>query len=159
MRDLNPQQYRIHLSAHDFESAGNFIQEARRFKPSDLAYEALLESAVTRYARPFSANERGQAKADARLDFDVSTVLADPDDVDLHDHIIRIRNKMVAHAESQFFPSQILNPTAPGGTGYSVVSTRWNIIQESLNLDAFGRIAAAMRLACLNRMGEYIHKL
>jgi hypothetical protein len=160
MRELHPTPYRTHISAHDFETAGSFIQAAKNYPPSAIEYEALVECAVIRYARPLSSNERrGSGKADARLSVNVQQILLSQGDVDLHNRIITLRNKMVAHAESEFYPTTLLDPVGTSrASGFAVASTRWHILGENLDLDAFARIAEAMRRACLNQMLDWMDK-
>jgi len=47
----------VHVSARDFAGAIRFIQAARAFPESALEFEALVESAIIRYARPFSPRQ------------------------------------------------------------------------------------------------------
>ena len=57
---------------------------------TSLEYEALLECAVIRYARPFSDNAKKPKKADSRLNVDPKKVLTDQELVppDLHERIV-----------------------------------------------------------------------
>ena len=157
MPNLHPTPYRTHISAHDFETAGKFIEAAKRHPQSAIEWESLVESAVTRYARPFSCNERNTAVADARINVDVEQILKSQADVDLHKRIIVLRNKVVAHAEASFFPTTLLDPVGNSqASGFAVASTRWHILSENIDLDAFARITDAMRRACLNNMLDWM---
>jgi hypothetical protein len=158
MRDLHPTPYRTHISAHDFETAGNFAEAAKNYLPSAIEYEALVEAAVIRYARPFSSNEqRGRGKADARLSVNVEQILTSKADMDLHKRVITLRNKMVAHAESEFYPTTLLDPVGTSrASGFAVASKRWHILSENLDLDALARIADVMRRSCNNQMLDWM---
>lgn len=156
MRNLHPTPYRTHISTHDFETAGEFIEAAKRHPQSAIEWEALVEIAVIRYARPFSRN-RGTSIADARIKADVAQILDSQADVDLHNRIIDLRNQVVAHADASFFPTTLLDPVGNSrARGFAVASTRWHILSAGIDLDAFARIAKAMRHACLNSMLDWM---
>jgi hypothetical protein len=62
-------------------------------------YEALLIAAIIFYARPFSSNERNKdAKAASRITNQVIDHLSN-EEKELHEKIIKLRNKALAHAE------------------------------------------------------------
>jgi hypothetical protein len=160
MRELHPTPYRTHISVHDFETAAKFAKAAKGYPASAVEYEALVEAAVIRYARPFSSNEKpGKGKADARLRVNAADILTSQADMDLHKRVITLRNKMVAHAESEFYPTTLLDPVgASRASGFAVASKRWHILEEDIDLDALARIADVMRHACLNQMLDWMHK-
>jgi hypothetical protein len=159
MRNLHPTPYRTHISTHDFETASAFIEAANKYLESDIEYESLLESAIIRYARPFSCNERGNSQADSRIDVNIKQILDSQPEIELHNRLITLRNKVVAHAESSFFPTKLLDPVGNSrASGYAVTSNRWHIIQEKIDLHTFARIAKKMRSACINQMLDWMDK-
>jgi hypothetical protein len=157
MRNLHPTPYRTHISAHDFETARKFIEAAKGHPQSAIEWEALMEIAVIRYARPFSRNH-GASIADPRIKVDVEQILESPADVELHNRIVGLRNEVVAHADASFFPTTLLDPVenSSRASGYAVASKPWHILNEKIDLDAFARIADAMRRACLNNMLDWM---
>jgi hypothetical protein len=107
-----------------------FIEAAHRHSESTIEYEALLLAAIIHYARPFTNNEGpGNAPREAQrlTGVDVNAVLdGDPALIDLHNRIVRLRMKAVAHSESSFNPADHIPLTIgnPGTRGVSFVRKR-----------------------------------
>jgi hypothetical protein len=159
MRDLHATPYRTHISAHDFETAEKFARAANNHLPATIEYEALVECTIIRYARPFSSNERrdGRGKSDPRLTVNVEQILTNQSDIELHQRLITLRNKMVAHAESEFYPTKLLDPVETSrASGFAVESRRWHVLSENLDLDSLARIAELMRRACMSQMLDWV---
>ena len=49
---------RISISIHDWDDCKRFLKELTNQKYGEVAYEALLITAIIFYIRPFSGNER-----------------------------------------------------------------------------------------------------
>ena len=141
---------RVHISARDFMAAREFVEAARQHGEATVEHAALLECAIVRYARPFSANEKSTtAPADSRLAIDAAEVLPDPGDLELHRRIVRLRNEVVAHSQSEHFPVAVLRILEePGKWGVIFQSRSWHVVNERLDLEAFSRIAKAMAFKC-----------
>ena len=141
---------RVHISARDFDKALKFIEAAGKHDVSAIEHEALLLSAILCYGRPFSGNEKGDgAKADSNLSVvDPAAVLGA--DVELHERVIRMRNKVVAHSESEHYPVSSFPPSIgePGVRSAGFVSRSWHPVNEQMDLEAFARIAKAMAWKC-----------
>ena len=73
------------------------------------------------------------------------------DDLPLHDRLIALRNKVIAHAESEFFPAHTLKPAFGAGIkgqrGIAFQRRSWHVVDEKLDLDVFERMATNMRYA------------
>jgi hypothetical protein len=71
-------------------------------------------------------------------------------DYELHKRILRMRHKVVAHAESEHYPVSMLPPTVgePGMRSAGFVSRTWHPVNEQIDLEAFARIAKAMGWKC-----------
>jgi hypothetical protein len=142
-----------------------FIEAARRHAESTIEYEALLLTAILHYARPFTNNEGpGKAAPTAQklMGVDVGVVLdGDPALIDLHNRIVRLRMKAVAHSESSFNPADhIPLPIGnPGTRGVSFVRKPWHVLSEQLDLAMFYRMAKAMHGACVNRVFQHAIEL
>lgn len=148
---------RTNIAAHDFERASSFIEAAAKHDIATLEHEALLINAVILYARPFSNNEapgNRNPPADRFIEVDAASVLGD--DYALHERIRDIRNKAVAHAEWEHYPTD-RQPVAGTGHGIVMQSRRWHIVNERIELEAFGRIALTMRRLCQNRVADFGH--
>jgi hypothetical protein len=149
----DPILLRVMLSGDDFERAGDFVKATRAHPAGSIEYEALLHSAILFYARPYSDNEPKKSKLpdEARklTGLDLPAILGE--DLPLHDRLLALRNKVIAHAESEFFPAQTLKPAigagAKGQRGIAFQRRAWHVVDEKLDLDVFERMATNMRHA------------
>jgi hypothetical protein len=142
-----------HIFGNDFAFALKFIKAARPFDQWSPEYHALLLAAVVFYARPFSTDER---KKDAQLTPRLADSLVPFKDAELklHERILLLRNKAVAHAESAFNPVQF-TPSIDAGDGERVSGTwsaPWHILPERLDLDEFEAIADKMHRQCVDHL-------
>jgi hypothetical protein len=149
--DIRRRFNRAHISRRDFKKAIGFIGAAMKHDPASIEYEALMVSAIVYYARPFSGNERGKTPpSDPYLEVDVAQLLGD-DDFRLHDRIVKMRNKAVAHSEFDKYPVQIMAVPEPNSdAGFTASSQSWHVLNERIDLDVFKRIAEALHQKCLN---------
>jgi hypothetical protein len=148
--DITRRFNRAHISRRDFKKAVGFIEAAMTHDLVSVEYEALMISAIVNYARPFSGNERGKAPAsDSVLVVDVKQLLGE--DSALHDRIVTMRNKAVAHSEFGKYPVQIMAVPEPNSdAGFAASSQSWHVLNERIDLEAFKRIAEALHKKCLN---------
>ena len=115
---------RLRTSRRDFEKAIRFIDVALTHAIHTEVYEALLLAAVVSYARPFSRNERAKPPpSDPRLAVEEKALLGA--DFPLHERLLEIRNKAIAHAESEYYPVELLPPVGSGGSGFATTSKSW----------------------------------
>lgn len=147
----NKQRFnRAHISTRDFEKASEFIEAARCHPESGLEYEAFMISAIVCYARPFSGNERS-ASSPAASNLAVPLHSLEREDLELHERILAIRNKAVAHSEFEKYPVRQI-PVAGSAGGFATTSTSFHIVSERLDLDAFVNIAKKMHALCVSTM-------
>lgn len=146
---------RTHLSSLDFEQAERFIKAAQQHPVTSAEYEALLLAAIISYARPFSGNERDRDAA-AASSLAPELVALEAGDRELHDHIIALRNKAVAHAESTYNPMEFIGMQRllGGSRGVAIATKPWQVGKENLDLNAFGRIALEMQQACVDWLSD-----
>jgi len=109
-----------------------------------------LTSAIIYYARPFSPNEHWKNPdplSEPRIDRTL-TGFEDAKEQKLHDEIVILRNKVVAHAE--YAPGKYsINQMSVEPTGQmSISSTIWRASHEWFDLHRFERIATEMRARC-----------
>jgi hypothetical protein len=142
-----------HIFGNDFACALQFLKAARPFNLWSPEYHALLLAAVVFYARPFSNNER---EKDAQLTPRLADSLVPFKDAELklHERILLLRNKAVAHGESAFNPVQFTPPidAGDGERAFGTWSAPWHILPERLDLDEFERIADKMHRQCVNHL-------
>lgn len=140
------------MSHSDFGDARKFIDAAKAHDESSTEYEALLLAAIICYARPFTNNEGRIDNPAVAQKVLIDTVAALDADLPLHNELLRMRNKAVAHAESSHYPTGIVSRNPPGAAGIIFSSRRWHVLNERIDLEAFRRVAQSMRTACANRM-------
>ena len=151
---LDPVLHRIVLSRDDFERAAEFAKAARTHDVASIEHEALLHSAILFYARPWLDNEARASKLPeaARKLVGIDVAAAAGTLTGLHDNLIRLRKKVIAHAEAEFFPAQHGGPLTIGnrGTrGMTMVRRTWRVIEENLNLDHVEELADRMKRAAI----------
>lgn len=139
---------RLQLSSRDFEDARDFIDAAKRHDASTIEYAALVMTAIVCYARPFTKNE-----LDPNSTVASKLILDDPNSVlgpniGLHNSVKRMRNKAVAHSESSHNPVQLV----PVISGIGFLGRKWSLLEESIDIDVFRKIAETMRWYCINEI-------
>jgi hypothetical protein len=140
---------RTNISMHDFEHAMKFMDAAAEHGTESPEYEALFMAAIVLYARPFSSNEKGSAMASTRLHLDPAAILGNQHE--LHVQIIDRRNKAVAHAEWNYYPTSQI-PVTPNASGFATSSKRWHPVNDGISPSDFRDIANRMRQACLDAL-------
>jgi hypothetical protein len=125
---------RARISSNDMQQAVAFIDAALAAEArgadskSDVTHLALVVAAVIYYARPFGVNEGGKkpkrrtppkgAPPLSSVDIGpLSEVITSKEGRRLHRSVIRIRNKVVAHAESRYFPVRMVAAFLPPSSG------------------------------------------
>jgi hypothetical protein len=151
--------HRVHISVDDFADAVKFIDAAKKTDVASDEFHGLLLAAIAMYAKPFSRNELSKtAAAVPRLKVKRLRTVLGPEGMALHSRICKLRNKVVAHAESEFNPMQVMQHTVPDRPGVHTdmvtVSRRWHPSQEGINLDEFRSIAEKMHVDAMNQMAD-----
>ena len=125
--DDKKELYRLNISRHDIKQALDFLQAATKHDSSSTEYEGLIVSAIIFYARPFSNNEKNPAaNALSRVPESVIEGFL-PNDLVLHKRLIDRRNKAIAHAEWNEFPTIVDEETK------ALSITRYSIFPEFLD--------------------------
>lgn len=145
------------LSRRDFHEVSEFLRVLTKTKDRTTRY-ALLTSAIIAYARPFSGNERDpRAMAEKSLHIKPAAILS-VEQVALHTEVLRIRNKLVAHAEFALSPIEVPDSQDDGMTlrgPYVRADGRLYDLRDYLqriDLAVFKRIAELYAVHCLNEM-------
>jgi hypothetical protein len=144
--------HRVLISKDEFKRAMEFIEAAQQHPENTIEYEALLHSAIIFYARPFTNNEgpRSGAPKEAQqlTGIDVQSVLGD--DFTFHERIVKLRMKVLAHSEAAFNPATHVPLTIgnPDSRGVAFSRKAWHVVNESLDLEVFSRVAQKMNRAC-----------
>lgn len=148
---------RTALSRRDFHEASEFLKALPTEDGRTVRY-AILIAAIVAYSRPFSGNERDRnAEASRALHIDPCAIL-NAEQLSLHKEVLRLRNKLVAHAEFAECPVRLLDSQPDGMTlhgPYVAANGRhYDLRQylELLDITMFQRIAELFGVHCLNEM-------
>lgn len=141
--------YRAHISEKDFKQALRFIDAAQATDISTVEHEALVIAGIIAYARPFTSNERPEkgkplpaaAASLEEVDFPALGV-----DAHLHERIVKLRMKAVAHSEAELNPMKF--------DGMAFVSRPWHPVGAGIDLAAFRDMAAKLHQHCLNQKAD-----
>lgn len=97
---------RLHLLAKDAEQVvayldalGDVFEAGSKADPRGVIHSALMHAAIVVYARSFKPSERTNGEADRKADFMQLSLAADPMSADLHQHLIEVRDTMIAHSD------------------------------------------------------------
>jgi hypothetical protein len=148
---VDPVLLRVLLSGDDYARVLEFVEAARKAPVGNIEYEALMHSAILFYARPYSDNEPKKSKlpdaARKLTGLDLQEILGE--DLPFHDRLIDLRNKVIAHAEAEFFPAEKIPMQIGTKSQFGVGFQRrtWHVVSENLDLDVFERVAKKMRAA------------
>jgi hypothetical protein len=102
--NLNQKLKRHLISKDDFDQAEGFLTGFDQ-KQTETVQRALLISAVIAYGRPFSSNELLEdADASSRIPEEPIIETLSEGQKKLHEQILQLRNKAIAHSESSYNP-------------------------------------------------------
>lgn len=142
---------RFTISLYDFEEAKRFLDKAQKYKTKLVPYEALLIAAIIYFARPFSVNEQNKnSKAASKIDikwFSINSA-----EKVLYDSLITLRNKCIAHAEYQYYPTSV------NGTGV-IRSRRFTILDSHIDIKAFVNLLDNFINQAHNKRADYTSDL
>ena len=143
---------RANISKRDFEAALRFLDEIKKI-PNSTQDEALLISAIIAYCRPFSHNEKDPKDASVKISSDI--ILSDytEEEKELHDKLIQLRNKAIAHSEYSYNPTKI-NPKT------KIIASRcFSVLTENINLEIFKGLTNKANSNCCNYVANNVNKL
>lgn len=142
MCDTRKELNRLTISRNDFDKCLEFLSELTSQEYGTIIYESLLLSAIVFYARPFSCNEkRNASKAESRIDLAVVDQLNE-EEQQLHDRLLELRNKAIAHAEWTFHPTGVTESKIIQSMPFSV----WKDFRGRAEIDAFLRLVQKVLL-------------
>jgi hypothetical protein len=142
---------RLLNSSRDFAAAGDCLKRARTYDRSGIEYAALLLGALVSYSRPFK--DRGDSAPDRSLDLLPVFLDAAVDlgvDLELHIKLVRLGIKALGGSQPVAAPVQrAASLSKVKILRFSLPHPLRHLLAEQLELEAFGRIANLMRLACV----------
>ena len=144
---------RLNIARGDIKKAIELLEAAEKHAPTSIEYEALVMGAIIHYARPFSCNEKSlTANALARVP---PTVIEgySPDELKLHERLIDRRNKAIAHAEWNEFPTAIDRETKVIG------SSRYSVYPEFLDPKPLIALSRTLSTRLHNMVADHVYKM
>ena len=149
----NEQLHRLSISVYDFEEAKRFLTEALKHNASSVTYEALLIAAIIYFARPFTNNSPDKRLKDiSRIEID-SFFDISPAEKALYDDLMTLRNKCLAHAEFQYYPTSVNEKTGV------IRSRRFTILDSHIDINAFNSLLEKLINQAHNKRADYTSEL
>ena len=147
---------RLTSASLDLENSIRFLDELSSQRYGSTAYEALLISAIIFYSRPFSGNERKDSPhpSESRVPDDVLSGLLE-EERKLHEEVVTLRNKALAHAEWNYHPTGVTNSSIIQAMPFSI----WRHFQRSVAVAKLKNLASKVRSFIQNEQANELHKL
>lgn len=145
MDNLNAEFNRWSISSHDFEDAHEYL---KAIDPSidGTIQRALLSAAIVAYGRPFKRNDTNPK---AHRCISLPADLFDATSLGLHDKIIGLRDRGIAHSDFD------LKPTARvqrNDSGVMTWSKPFNPLSEGISIESFRVMAWRLHMHCVSEM-------
>jgi hypothetical protein len=156
---------RYHLSKKDCDAALKYLHACVELKKHDeesgknhysCHQEGLLIAAIISYSRPFKSS-RSKSSAAPSITVDLLQVFNGIEDhVRLHNRIIELRDKAVAHSDWEFHHTKLIESSSE----ISPVHRKSSVVHISteIDLEMFVRIADIMTLHCACRYHAIDHQ-
>ena len=149
-QNLRAQFRRFHLSERDFKEADEYLISAQQ-RHSLVVRRALLTAATIAYSRPFTKNEQGdEVWATSKIALKLSKILTDTEH-GLHEQLLNIRNKALAHSEFSLRPHDL---RITSEHGYAVSGTHFDIVDECMDTNTFQVICRKLASASQSKKSE-----
>lgn len=147
---------RLTSASLDLENSISFVEELSNQEYGSTAYEALLISAIIFYARPFSGNEKKGSPhpSESRVPEVVLSELQE-EERKLHEEIVSLRNKAVAHAEWSLHPTGVTNSGVIQAVPFSI----WRYFKDSEDIEKLKNLSAKVRLSVQHEQANEVRNL
>lgn len=147
---------RLTSATLDLENCIRFLNELLNQEYGSTAYEALVMSAIVLYARPFSRNEKNGSPypSESCVPGAVLSGLT-ADEKKLHEEIITLRNKAIAHAEWSHHPTGVTDSRIIQAVPFSI----WLNFEGSREIDSFKSLVSKVQSATQNEQANELHNL
>lgn len=152
MNDLDAKLNRWTISRHDFEEAHEYLQ-AFVSSTDPVIQRALISAAIVAYGRPFTPNF-GEPKAVRSITLPED--IFDPDGFRLHEKILQLRNKGIAHSDYTLKPTARVPSAA---SGLMTWSKPFNPLSEGINIDKFRDMAWQLHMRCFEEASKLNNQL
>lgn len=147
MVDLEAEFNRWSISKHDFDEAHEYLKTFDA-NTDAIVQRALLSAAIVAYGRPFKRSD-GYPKADKFIT--LPDGFFDAASLQLHDRIISLRDRGIAHSD---FDTKPTARVPIKGAGFMTWSKPFNPLSEGLNIKAFEDLSWRLSMHCWTEMSR-----
>ena len=145
---------RTNLSKIDLSEAHTYLHELSNADSPNLR-RAALTAAIVAYARPFKKNhDGGMGRAEAKLHANLELLLT-PEEQALHNRIIDLRDRAVAHSDYSLKPTFRVQGEVSPESGYVTLTVRFDLLDSEIDIEGFKRLARKLERHC----SDELHKL
>jgi len=146
---------RLTSASLDLENCIRFLDELDSHRYASTSYEALLLLAIIFYARPFSGNEKPGSThpSESRVpDIVLSGLLGE--ERRLHEEVVTLRNKAVAHAEWSHHPTGVTDRGIIQAMPFSI----WRYFQGNVESEKLKTLAGKVWLSVQHEQANELRK-
>lgn len=145
--NLNAEFNRWTISSHDFDEAHDYLKVISQFDNQPVVQRALLSAAIIAYCRPFM---RSDGQPDAAAKISLPSGFFDAERMAIHDKVIYLRNRGVAHSDFAIKPTSRV-PTMVSG-GVLTWSKPFDPLSEGIKFSVFQEMAWRLHVQCSTEM-------
>lgn len=145
---LNAQLSRARIAKWDFEEATSYLL-ALRGRRLIVIRRALLTSAIVAYSRPFTQNETdSNPNATSQLSVSLKKLLS-AREVELHELLIALRHKALAHSSYSLKP---VGRVQGSNRGFLLAGRPFDVLSQPLDHKELITMCAKLEAHCENKM-------
>ncbi|MCP5283743.1 MAG: hypothetical protein H6933_02470 [Burkholderiaceae bacterium] len=146
LEKLEAQLHRTHISQRDFEEAMSYLWQIQ-FNVQEETRRGLLTAAVVAYGRPFiGTNRRSSKKATPTVKDQILKSLETEEAV-LHQQVLGVRNRAVAHSEYELRPVRYAGNDGHGG--FALSEERFDLLQQGIDVEMLHEVCRKLSVECL----------
>ena len=154
MTELKDKQFnRFHISAKDMYECLSYIAQIEK-NDFITVKRGMLTASIISYARPFS-NNRTHERALATPAVSVKKLCGE-ELFELHERLLLIRNKAVAHSDFEWNAAFLVKPTQ---NGFITSGLFFDPIEENIELEKFEKLANTLHNYFRDQLREIAGKL
>lgn len=146
---------RLTSASLDLENSIRFLEELPEQEYGTKVYEALLISAIIFYTRPFSSNEKNNSPypSEPRVPDVVLSGLLE-EERKLHEEVMTLRNKAIAHAEWSHHPTGVTDAGIIMAMPFSI----WRNFKGDVEVERLKNLIAKVRLYVQHEQANEVRK-
>jgi hypothetical protein len=150
VQKLNAKLSRTRIAAGDFEEANSYLA-ALSGRRKEVVKRALLFAAIVAYCRPFTQNELGsESRAASKLEVSLSELYSE-EELALHETVIELRHKTLAHSEYRHKP---VRRVQGNNRGFSIQGRPFDILSQGIPARTLLAMCKKLELHCHHELYE-----